>query len=114
MLTQHQRWIYEKRRQPSVETLREWIIMEPEHQTVAYETVYGFQETNKQSGWGKYHANIPLGYCNIYRKKHRVWQFDIFKNINKQQRWETVKIHELCFCCLEEDPKVEECSWGST
>ena len=28
MLTQYQRWIYETRRQPSVETLREWIIME--------------------------------------------------------------------------------------
>ena len=88
--------------------------MEPEYQTVAYETVYGFQETNKQSGWGTYHANTALGYCKIYRKRDRVWQFDIFKNINKQQRWETVKIHELCFCCLEEDPKVEECSWGST
>ena len=28
MLTQYQKWIYETRRQPSVETLREWIIME--------------------------------------------------------------------------------------
>ena len=45
MLTQYQRWTYEKRRQPSVETLREWIIMESEYQTVAYETVYGFRET---------------------------------------------------------------------
>ena len=33
--------------------------------------------------------------------------------MNKQQRWETVKIHELCFCCLEEGHKVVECSWGS-
>ena len=27
MQTQHLRWMYEKRKQPSVETLREWIIM---------------------------------------------------------------------------------------
>ena len=47
MLTQYQRWIYEKRRQPSVETLREWIIMESEYQTRAHKTAYGFQETNK-------------------------------------------------------------------
>ena len=31
--------------------------MMPEYQTVAHETVYGFQETNNQSGWRKYHAN---------------------------------------------------------
>ena len=42
MLTQYQRWIYEKRRQTSVETLKEWIIMESEYETVAHETVYGF------------------------------------------------------------------------
>ena len=25
--------------------------------------------------------------------------------------WETVKTHELCFCCLKEGHKVIECSW---
>ena len=34
--------------------------------------------------------------------------------MNKQQRWETVKTHELCFCCLEESHKVAECSCRST
>ena len=80
---------------------------------MTHETVYGFQETNKQSGWRTYHANIALGYCKIGGKKHRVWQCDIFKNTNKQQRWETVKVHKLCFCCLEEGHKVVECSWRS-
>ena len=47
MLTQYQRWIYEKRRQPSVEALREWLIMESEYQTVAHGIVYGLQEKNK-------------------------------------------------------------------
>ena len=46
ILTQYQRWIYEKRRWSSEDTLREWIIMRLEFQTVAHETVYGFQETN--------------------------------------------------------------------
>ena len=31
MLTQYQRWIYEERRQSSVETLREWIVMDSEY-----------------------------------------------------------------------------------
>ena len=86
--------------------------MESEYQAVGHETVYGFQETNKQSGWKTYHSNIALGYCNICGKKDRIWQYDIFKNMNKQQRWETVKIHELCFCCLEEGYKGVECSWS--
>ena len=42
MPIQYQRWIYEKRRQLSMETLRVWIIMESEYQTVAHETVYEF------------------------------------------------------------------------
>ena len=33
--------------------------------------------------------------------------------MNKQQRWETVKIDKLCFCCLEEGHKVSKCNWGS-
>ena len=69
MLTQYQRWINEKRRRPSVETLRQWIIMESEYQTVAHETVYGFQETSKQSGWRTYHGNTNSGYCKICGKK---------------------------------------------
>ena len=46
--------------------------MMPEYQTVAHETVSGFQETNNQSGWRKYHANTALGCCKICGKNHRV------------------------------------------
>ena len=113
MPIQYQRWIYEKRRQLSVETLRVWIIVGSEYQTVAHETVYEFQGTNKRSGW-RTCANTALAYCKSCGKKYRVLQCDIFKNMNKQKRWETVKIRELCFCCLEEGHKVARCSWGST
>ena len=51
--------------------------------------------------------------AKFLEKKHRVWQCDILKNINKRQRWETVEILQLCFCCLEEGHKVAECSWVS-
>ena len=56
-----------------MKTLREKIIMESEYQTAAYTTVYGFQETSKQSGWRTYHANTALGYHKICGKKQRVW-----------------------------------------
>ena len=55
-----------------METLRQWIIMESEYQTVAHETVYGFQETSKQSGWRTHHGNTNSGYCTICGKKTRV------------------------------------------
>ena len=32
--------------------------------------------------------------------------------MNKQQKWKTVKIHELCFRYLEEGHKVAKCGWG--
>ena len=44
ILIQYERWIYKTRRRPSVETLRELIIIESEYQTAAHKTVYGFQE----------------------------------------------------------------------
>ena len=70
-----------------METLREWIIMESEYQTVVHETVYGFQKTNKQSGWRIHNANTGLGYCKRCGKKHTIWQCDVFKYMNKEQKW---------------------------
>ena len=48
--------------------------------------------------------------AKFVEKRYGVWQWDIVKNINQQQRWETVKNHELSFCCLEEGHKVVEYS----
>ena len=108
MQTQYQRWIYENRRRPFAEALRGCIIMKSEYQMMAHETVYGSQETNKRFCWGTYYANTAVGYCKICRKKHRVWQGDIYKNMSKQQRREIVKINDLCFSRLQEGHKVVE------
>ena len=72
MLTQYHRWIYEKRRQPFKITLREWIIMESEYQAGARETVFGLKESNKGSGWRRYHAHTTFGCCKIFGKRRRV------------------------------------------
>ena len=37
LLSQYQRWLYEKDKVESVQTLREWVIQEAEFQTVAHE-----------------------------------------------------------------------------
>ena len=55
-----------------------------------------------------YYASPAVGCCKICRKKNTIRQCDIYKNMNKQQRWETVKIHVLCYSCLQEGLKVVE------
>ena len=44
MLTQYQKWLYEKRGQRSVETPREWIMIGSEYEAVTHKTVPGFQK----------------------------------------------------------------------
>ena len=61
--------------------------MESEYQTVAHETIYGFQETNKQSGWRTYYANTALGCCKICGKKHRFGNVIYLKmSVNNKDR----------------------------
>uniref|UniRef100_A0A8W8P1X9 CCHC-type domain-containing protein n=1 Tax=Magallana gigas TaxID=29159 RepID=A0A8W8P1X9_MAGGI len=43
LLSTYHRWVYEKTKTESVESLREWILQESEFRTVANETVYGLQ-----------------------------------------------------------------------
>ena len=65
---------------------------------MAHETIYGFQETNKRSGWKTYHANTALGYYKICGKEHRFGNVTYLKiSVNKKDR--------DCFCCLEEGHK---------
>ena len=55
---------------------------------------------------------LPWETTEFVKKKHR--KCDVFKNMNKKQRWKTVEIHELCFSCLEESYKVAKWIWGLT
>ena len=48
--------------------------------------------------------------AKFVEKRYGVWQWDIVKNINQQQRWETVKNHELSCCCWDEGLEVVEYS----
>ena len=112
MLTQYQRWIYENRRRPSVETLREWVMLESEYQTVAHETVHGFQELNRRDDVRTYHAS-SLGRCKICQKNYSIWMCEVFKQMKNLERWDAVKSNDLCFCCLEEGHRIAECKWGN-
>ena len=48
MLSSYHRWIFEKQKHDSVETLREWVLQEAEFQTKALEAVHGL--TNPKQG----------------------------------------------------------------
>ena len=46
-MARYHRWIFEKRKHESVESLREWIIQEAEFQTIASEAARGLTTTVK-------------------------------------------------------------------
>ena len=48
MLSSYHRWIFEKQKGESVESLREWVLQEAEFQTKALEAVHGL--TNARQG----------------------------------------------------------------
>ena len=47
MLSSYHRWIFEKQKRESVESLREWVLQEAEFQTKALEAVYGLTNTRQ-------------------------------------------------------------------
>ena len=50
MLAQYHRWLFEKGKLESVETLRKWVMQEAEFRTVAHETVHGFSNQENDVG----------------------------------------------------------------
>ena len=47
MLSSYHRWIFEKQKPESVESLREWVLQEAEFQTKALEAVHGITNTRQ-------------------------------------------------------------------
>ncbi|XP_070560350.1 uncharacterized protein [Ptychodera flava] len=126
MLTQYHRWIFEKNKVESVETLRDWIIQEAEFQTIASETVQGLtstntkidrraRSTNPRTYFGRSENRKPVlsgSYrsCKVCDGKHGVWSCDQFKKMGVSQRWDAAKQFKLCYCCLGDDHRGQHCT----
>ena len=104
MLSSYHRWIFEKQRCESVESLREWVLQEPEFQTKALEAVHGLTNTRQgKSEMRKFKRDNPhtfygradsgterqqLRVCKVCSKSHGAWACLEFKQMETQSRWD--------------------------
>ena len=116
MLSSYHRWIFEKQKRESVESLREWVLQEAEFQTKALEAVHGLTNTRQgKSEMRKFKRDNPhtfygradfgterqqLRVCKVCSKSHGAWACPEFKQMEIQSRWDCAKQNKLCFRCL--------------
>ena len=129
MLARYHRWIFEKRKDESVEVLREWIIQESEFQIIASETVRGLASAVKEESqkvarsgprtfFGNSQTNENRGNSiasqrrsrKVCNRQHGVWSCDQFKKVSQPQRWEIAKRFKLCYRCLGEGHFGQACT----
>ena len=98
MLSTYHRWIFEKQKSESVESLREWVLQEAEFQTKALEAVYGLTNTrqgqletrrsrreNPHTYFGRPNVTESgterqnLRVCKVCSKSHGAWACPEFK-----------------------------------
>ena len=116
MLACYHRWIFENGQTESVLSLRTWIIQESEFQTIASETVRGFngddeytQTTrpvsryrNQRTLFGETDNNrgrstLP---CQVCEKQHNIWSCNDFIQKSVPERWNIARVFQLCYRCL--------------
>ena len=123
MLAKYHRWIFENKKQESVETLKEYIVQEAEFQTIASETIYGLGTTPKTQGQSPvsrtprpkdraYFTGVKTMNCRICMGKHGVWACEAFKQLAESERWVKAKEAKLCFRCLSESHVGMNCPRG--
>jgi len=132
MLANYHRWIFEKCKRESIETLRQWVILEAEFQTRALEAAHGlftskpvkfdtkkFKKEPTHSFFGKSESTkLDVGAqrsytsrtCPVCSNSHGVWACPEFKNMGVQNRWECARHNKLCFHCLGEGHQGQFCN----
>ena len=126
MLSSYHRWIFEKQKRESVETLREWVLQEAEFQTKALEAVHGltnpkqgrlevrkFKRDNPHTFFGRSHSGTERQQsrvCKVCSKSHGAWACPEFKQMDIQNRWDSAKRNKLCFRCLGDGHLGQYCN----
>ena len=104
MLAAYHQWVFEKHKQESVESLREWVIQEAKFQIKALETVHGLATTRqgtlearrfKRENNQTYYINSGMRSdvtpewqnqkCKVCSKSHGVWACPEFKQMEIQK-----------------------------
>ena len=117
MVADYQRWIFEKRKNENVESLREWLLRETEFLTVASETIKGLgprsRELHQQTHYGENFSNKNNKIkqkCPVCTESHPVWRCNQFKVMDTKSRWQTAKKCKLCYRCLCSNHRGNNCN----
>ena len=102
MISQYHRWIFEKRKQESVLSLREWVIKECEFQTIASETPQGLTAGNEKKpksrdGSRTYFDRDGVRNCSVCSGQHSILKCNRFKRMTVSERWAFAKQSRLCY-----------------
>ena len=108
ILSDYHRWIYESKKNETVRTLKEFILLETKFRTTASETVSGIAnfDTSQENSHRSYQTHIK---CKICSKSHDISNCTDFRNMTGDQRWNKVRGHRLCYRCLKPNHEIRNC-----
>ena len=114
MLAAYKRWLYEKCKPESMESLKEWLLLESEFQTIAAETIHGVgarKKTTKDgsSFFGNNAAEQQKKKCAICANDHVVSNCPEFIKMDSRARWIISKKKRLCYHCLSKNHFGKDC-----
>ena len=124
MLTNYHRWMFEKYKPESLESLREWLIQEAEFLTIAAETIKGLgYHVQRESGRpqtmfgddasnGKSSSRGERNCLFCPSEIHPPWKCPRFKEMNVVERWKQAKRNQLCYRCLGRNHRGVNCPHG--
>ena len=104
-ISEYLKWIAEKNKVESVETLREWALRESEYQVIASETVRGVGSSTPQKAYFGSHAckNSSSGHrlsCVLCDEDHNITLCPTLESMSVSERWDCAKRHRLCYQCF--------------
>ena len=112
MITQYQRWVFDKEKKENVENLRSFVIQEAEFQMGTAKTIgnkakidHTYFGSSQQSNKVKYHKKCV--FCNL---DHSLWDCVQFKQLDIRQRWDVARSNKLCYRCLGRSHYGEACT----
>ena len=126
MLARYHRWIFENGQTESVLSLRSWIIQESEFQTIASETVRGFNGDNEYTqttrpvpryrnqralfGETGNNRGLSTSPCQVCDKQHKIWSCNDFILKSVPERWDIARKFQLCYRCLGDTHYGKTCT----
>ncbi|CAB3990844.1 Hypothetical predicted protein, partial [Paramuricea clavata] len=128
LLSQYYRWLREKQKEESMETLKDWISQEAEYQIQASEIKHGFRKIRAErvdgsgSGCGRggrtfYGKPVDGGdkrvkKCQVCTEIHPIWKCTKYRDQSIEDKWKMAKKLGLCYRCLGDNHLGNACKWN--